>query len=189
MIDFKPLQDRSQTFAEFAAHVSKDDLYATVNTITDRVLAVLSDAVDADIAFEPDDPQANDPGASDEERAMGWNIGHVIVHLSASNEEAAMHALSLARGIVPEGRSRYETHWTTMTTVDQAQQRMQESRRMCIAMLDAWPEQPHLDLDYTVIPAFGPMNATARYILGLAHAVGHLDQIDEALRQSRAARA
>ena len=56
---------------------------------------------------------------------------------------------------------------------------------MALAMLDAWPEQPHLDVTVTVIPRYGPLNAIGRFVLGLSHANGHIGQVREALRQSK----
>jgi len=188
MLDFSPITDQKQTMGEFAATVSKDDLYATTNGITDRMLALLEGAEDADVVFVPDDPAANDPGASEEERNIAWTLGHIVVHTTAGVEEGAMLALSLARGVEPKERSRYETHWTTITTVEQVRQRLQESRRMALSMLDAWPDAPHYDVTQTPIPRFGPMNAIARYLLGAMHASGHLAQLAEAMRQAKAAR-
>ncbi|HYF65509.1 MAG TPA: hypothetical protein VD886_21965, partial [Herpetosiphonaceae bacterium] len=102
MLDFSPITQRGQTPGEFAATVTKDDLYATTNELADRILALLEGASDADMVFVPDDPQANDPGASADEREMAWTFGHVVVHLTAGVEEGAMLALSLARGVEPK---------------------------------------------------------------------------------------
>ncbi len=188
MLDFSPLTEQKQMIGEFAATVTKDDLYTTTNGITDQMLALLEGAEDADVVFVPNDPGANDPGASEEEREMAWTFGHIVVHTTAGVEEGAMLALSLARGVEPKERSRYETHWTTITSVEQIRQRLQESRRMALSMLDAWPDAPHMDVTQTPIPRFGPLNAIARDILGLMHANGHLAQLAEAMRQAKAAR-
>lgn len=187
MLDFSPLA-KGQSFADFAAGVTKDDLYTTTNELADRILALLEGASDADMVFVPNDPQANDPGAAEDEREMAWTFGHVVVHVTAGVEEGAMLGLSLARGVEPKERSRYETHWTTIKTVEQVRQRVQESRRMCLSMLDAWPDAPHYDVTQTPIPRFGPMNAIARYLLGLSHGVGHLEQLADITNQARAAR-
>ncbi len=189
MLDFSPLTEQKQPLGEFAATVTKDDLYTTTNGITDQMLALLAGAEDADVVFVPNDPGANDPGASEEEREMAWTFAHIIVHTTAGVEEGAMLALALARGVEPTERSRYETHWTTVTTVEQVRQRLQESRRMALAMLDAWPDAPHMDVTQTPIPRFGPMNAIARYLLGLMHANNHLGQVADAMAQAKSARA
>jgi len=155
----------------------------------DLMRSYIADAVDADVTFQPIDPDANDPYASDSSAVNeAWTLGHVIVHATASSEESAALALQLARGIPVEGRSRYETPWETMKTVDQLVQRLEESRRMRKAMLDAWPDQPNLELSYEPWPGAGQMNAVARFILGLAHDSSHLGQIQEIMRQARAAR-
>jgi hypothetical protein len=141
----------------------------------------------------PVDPAANDTfaaaGADAAVVNMAWTLGHVIVHATASSEEAAALALTLARGLPVEGRSRYEVPWETVTTAAQVVQRLEESRRMRLAMLDAWPDQPHLDNSYTPIPRFGPLNPPARFAFGLLHDQSHIDQIRDIVAQAQAARA
>ena len=142
---------------------------------------------DADVTFVPVDPGANDEFAADAaEVTLAWTLGHVIVHLTASAEEAAFIAAELARGVVREGRSRYETPWPTVTTAAGARARLNESRRMMLATLAVWPDEPHLDV--TIWGPSGPRNAIARFLGGLSHAESHLDQISEIVRQARAAR-
>src|SRR6185437_14579064 len=111
--------------------------------------------------------------------------GHVIVHVTASSEEAAALALVLARGLPVEGRSRYEVYWETVTTIAQARQRLEESRKMRKAMLDAWPDEPHLEVTYIPYQSVGPINAIGRFILGLSHDDSHLEQLREIMRQGR----
>lgn len=189
MIDFSKVRSGEQTFGDIAATLSKEDLYTLTDEMIDLMRSYIADAVDADVTFQPIDPYANDPYASDSSAVNeAWTLGHVIVHATASSEESAALALQLARGIPVEGRSRYETPWETMKTVDQLVQRLEESRRMRKAMLDAWPDQPNLELSYEPWPGAGQMNAVARFILGLAHDSSHLGQIQEIMRQARAAR-
>jgi hypothetical protein len=77
--------------------------------------------------------------------------------------------------------------WQTVCTIAQCRQRLAESRRMCQASLDMWPDQPHLD---NVYEAFGQeINAVTRFAWGLKHADDHLEQIAEIARQASAARA
>lgn len=188
MVDFSAVREHKQTYAELASSVTKADLYAESDTLVEQMLALLDGANDADITFVPDDPLANDAGASEEERHMAWTFGHLVVHATAGSEEAAMLALALARGVEPKERLRYETSWQQVTTVVQVRQRLEESRRMCKSMLDAWPDEPHLDITQTPIPRLGPMNAIARFLLGLGHEDSHQAQLREAMRQAQAAR-
>jgi hypothetical protein len=85
-------------------------------------------------------------------------------------------------------RSRYEVPWETVTTAAQVVHRLEESRRMRLAMLDAWPDEPHLDQTQNPIPRLGPLNAISRFLLGLGHDAAHIEQIHDAVRQAKAAR-
>ena len=189
MIDFSPVRAGEKTYADIAATLSKADLYTLTDEMIDTVREIIADATDEDVTFEPEDPEANDTFADNADVVdLPWNLGHVIVHITASSEESAALALTLARGLPVEGRSRYETPWETVTTVAQVHQRLEESRRMRKAMLDAWPDQPHLDVTYTPYPRAGAVNAVGRFILGLSHDDSHLGQLREIMRQGRARR-
>lgn len=188
MLDFGPLQRREVTLEEFTRDLTPADLHRLTDAMLDTTLEIIADATDADVVFEPVDPAANDPAGIPEEATLPWTLGHVIVHMTASSEESAALASSLARGVYVEGRSRYETPWETVRTVAQLHARIAESRRMRHAFLDAWPDQPNLELSYTPIPQLGPMNAVTRFMLGLLHDDGHLDQLREIMRQAKAAR-
>ena len=87
-----------------------------------------------------------------------------------------------------EIRSRYETYWETVKTIEQVIDRVEASRQMCLAMLAAWPNPPHLDamLDSAWV---GKINAVVRFMLGLKHADDHIAQLREIMRQSKAAQA
>ncbi len=76
----------------------------------------------------------------------------------------------------------------SVQTIDQVRHRFEESRRMRLAMLDAWPDEPHLEVVYSVSPRFGPFNATARFLMGLYHDDDHLGQLREIMRQVRETR-
>lgn len=189
MIDFSKLGDGSK-IGEFAAQYGKEDLQATSDALIDRQLELLKDATDAEVVFQPSDPEANDTYAADSAVVdLAWTLGHVVVHATASSEEGAAVALTLARGIETKERSRYETPWETVTTIAQVRARLEESRRMRNAMFDAWPDAPNLEITQDYIPRFGPMNAIARCTLGLWHEQGHVNQIEEILRQASAAAA
>jgi hypothetical protein len=71
-----------------------------------------------------------------------------------------------------------------MRTIDGCRQRLEESRRIRLASLDMWPEDPHLDLEYEAWEG-GPMvNAIGRFVLGLMHEDSHLGQIKGIIKQS-----
>ncbi|WP_236038539.1 DinB family protein [Ktedonobacter robiniae] len=184
MLDFSSVKNGSKTFAELAASLTKADLYRLTDEMVDTMQEIIADAVDADVVFVPDDPQANDAFGKPEEVHLPWTLGHIIVHTTASSEEAAALALVLARGLLIEGRSRYEVYWKTVTSVAQIRQRLEESRRMCKAMLNAWPDEPHLDVTFTH-SRVGELNAIGRFLFGLSHNTDHLGQLREIMRQSR----
>lgn len=192
-IDFGPVERGEKKLIDIAAQYTVDDLRAATNESIDRLRSYLEGLTDADITFPPVDPQADDPYAKPGEEKIGWGIGHLIVHVTASSEETAAIASILARGIPFEGRLRYETPWETVTTVAQCVQRLEESRRMRLASLDMWPNQPFLDVMRTLSPRFverfGEMNATATFLFGLQHEVGHYAQFEDVRQQALAARA
>ena len=110
------------------------------------MLGLIAECVDADVVLVPDDPEADDPwAATPEETNMSWTLGHVIVHTTASSEESAALAAEMARGVALHGRSRYEVPWQEMRTIEGCRQRLEESRRMRLASLEMWPDDPHLE--------------------------------------------
>jgi hypothetical protein len=156
----------------------------------DTMLAQIAGCEDADVVFVPEDPQAQDSFASNSADArLAWTLGHVIVHVTASSEEAAALAAELARGVELHGRSRYETPWQEVTTIVQCRARLEESRRMRLASLAMWPDPPHLECTYIPSPSMGEINAIGRFVLGLRHDFDHLRQIADIVRQAKAARA
>ena len=187
-IDAAAVWSGERTMADLAAGYYLDDLRRLTDGLIDEALGIVDGLTDGDVVFVPVDLVADDPGAAGEEAALPWTIGHVVVRATAGSEEGAASALTLARGAPLEGRPRYEVPWETVTTIGQVVHRLEESRRMRRAMLDAWPDEPHLDQTTTPIPRLGPMNAVGRYLLGLMHEEGHLPQLAEAARQARAAR-
>ncbi len=186
MLDFTPIRNHTQTIPEFAKGLTKADLQKYTNEMIDTELDIIASATDADVVFVPIDPQANDTYGKSEDKDMAWTLGHVVVHVTASAEEGAALSSPLARGLVVEGRSRYETPWETVTTVAQLLQRLEESRRMRLAFLETWPEEPHLDVIQDL--PFGKLNAVARFLVGLLHESSHLEQLREIMRQAYAAR-
>ena len=176
------------TFSDMARDLTPADLRNLTNEMIDTMLSIVADATDEDVVFVPQDPNADDPFGIPEEKDLVWTLGHVAVHTTASSEESAALALTLARGLTPEGRSRYEVPWRTVHTIAQVRHRFEESRRMRLAMLDAWPDEPHFEVTYSPSPRFGPYNATARFLMGLYHDDDHLGQLKEIMRQVREAR-
>jgi hypothetical protein len=186
MIDFSPIVEQKMNWTRFAAQFSKQDLINQTNQLTDHILELIAEATDADVVFNPEDPDAYDPYAENpDELTIGWNLGHVIVHLTASNEESAFLAAELARGVEIEyRRSRWEVPWQEVITIQQVRQRLEESRRMLLASLEMWPDTPHLKNNYTT-PKGLKVTPIVRFLLGQNHAASHLDQIAEVLRQSK----
>ena len=94
MLDFTPLRNQEKTIQELARGLTNADLAALTTEMVERQLQLLEGARDADVAMIPDDPEAKDTfAASESEIGLAWTLGHVIVHTTASSEEAAAQAL------------------------------------------------------------------------------------------------
>ncbi len=187
MLNFQPVRDKQLTLAELVANLTRPDLRRLTNEMVDAMLKLLADCQDADVVFTPLDAQAGDTYATDpKEVGLAWTLGHVIAHTTASAEEAAFTAAELARGVEFHGRSRFEVAWQTMTTINACRCRLEESRRMRLACLDVWPDEPHLTI-FQVTPR-GVHNAVSRFALGLMHDDSHLAQIADIVAQATAAR-
>jgi hypothetical protein len=186
MLDFAPVRSRKMTISQLTADLSHDDLRRLTDEMIDQMLSLIADCTDDDVVFQPVDPEAHDSFAVDEAAVdMPWTLGHVIVHVTASAEENAFLAAEMARGVpVERRRSRYETPWQTVTTIIQCRERLEESRRMRQASLSMWPAVPHLDNRYRLWQDAGEVNAIGRFVLGLWHDDGHLDQIANIVRQA-----
>lgn len=189
MLDFQAVRDGKVTLNALVSDLTRDDLRDLTNEMIDQVLSLIADCIDEDVTFEPVDPDAHDPYAEREEDVkLAWNLGHVIVHITASSEESAALAAELARGVAFHGRSRYEIPWQTMRTLEQCRQRLEESCRMRLASLEMWPDEPHLEDTYQAW-ANGPVvNAVGRFALGLMHAHSHLEQIKSIVYQAQSHR-
>ena len=188
MIDFTPFRDNKElSLAEFASGFAKEDLLAATNAMVDRQQALIAGCTDADVVFVPVDPNADDPYAENPDDAdLAWNLGHLIAHVTASSEECAWLAAELARGVEWHGRSRSELPWETVTTIAKCRQRLEESRRMRLASLDLWPDEPYLEnVRKFESKRIGDLNGIAYFLFGLLHDDGHLAQIDEVVRQAK----
>jgi hypothetical protein len=190
MLDFTPVRSKEMTIGELCQNLTVDDLRRLTNSMIDHQLVLIENATDADVLFEPEDPKAKDDAAATEaEVNMPWTLGHVIVHVTASSEEAAFLAAEMARGVEYEPRrSRAEVHWTTVKTIAECRARLEESRRMRLASLDVWPDDPHMDNTY-VSPHSGiEIDPVMRFVFGLSHDDGHKAQIEDIIEQAQAAR-
>ena len=193
LIDFTPVNDFEIKLADFAQQFSLADLRQATNESLDTILAIIGDADDAQVTFFPDDPYADDEFAPPEERYQGWNLAHVVAHVTATAEEWAAYSAILARGIAypREPRLRYEPDWHTLTTRAQVIHRIEESRRMRLAALDMWADPPHLDVYRELSERFvernGQVNAKTAFLFGLKHEHAHYDQLRETARQACAA--
>ncbi len=147
MLNFDPVSKEEITIDQLCAMLTVADLRQLTDEMIDAMLDLIAGCTDADVTFVPDDPRAEDTFATDpDEASLAWTLGHVIVHATASSEEAAFLAAELGRGVpAREDRSRYEVPWRTMTTTEQCRLRLEESRRMRVASLELWPDPPHLD--------------------------------------------
>ncbi len=188
MRDLTPIRSGQVSAMEWVQRegITKDDL---TNEMVDRMLGLIADSLDADVTFVPSDPNAHDTYASNlEDVDLAWTLGHVIVHATASAEEAAFLAAEVARGVPWRGgRARYEVPWQSVTTIGQCRERLEESRRMRLASLQLWPDPPHVENTYE--PRHGVThNCFSRFVAGLSHDVAHLGQIEDVAAQARAAR-
>lgn len=189
MLDFTPVRNKEMTLAERCAGLAMEDLHRLTDEMIDHQLGLIAGCTDADVVFEPADPAAKDEAAATaEEVNMPWTLGHVIVHVTASSEEAAFLAAEMARGVdYTPRRSRAEVHWTTIETSAQCRARLEESRRMRHASLELWPQPPHLDNTYVSAYSGATIDPIMRFVMGLSHDDAHLAQIGDILRQARTA--
>lgn len=189
MLDFSLVRTRQKTLVELVAGLGIDDLRALTNESLDKIESMIADSTDADVVFTPVDPKANDTFASSEgDKDIAWNLGHLIVHVTASSEESAFLGTEMARGVANHGRSRYETPWETVQTIAQCRARLAESRRMRLSLLDAWPDQPNTEVLYEPYANAGARNCYAQFVGGLSHEQDHWAQIQDVVNQAKAGR-
>ncbi len=189
MLDFTPVHRNEMTSQELASGLTREDLARLTEEMCDLQLEAIADAVDDDVTFVPVDPDANDTFAAEAaDIGLSWTLGHVVVHTTASAEESAALALTLARGLPVDGRSRSEVAWQGVRTAAYIRGRIAESRRMRLAMLAAWPDEPHLDNVYSTAVNRPPLNAVGRFVAGLTHDDSHLGQLRKIMVQARSRR-
>lgn len=177
-VDFPAVTEPRKSLPEQTAGISLDDISTMTGELYDQLEANATGLSDEQIRFVAEDP--------DQDEEPGWNFAHVILHITASAEEGMALGSSLARGVELTGRSRYEPDWETVTTAAQIAQRLAESRRMALAFLETWPDEPFLHNSYEH-NHFGPMNAVSHATLGLVHGKGQMPQVEEIVRQAKAA--
>ncbi|NJL95964.1 MAG: DinB family protein [Anaerolineae bacterium] len=188
-IDFGVIARKEAQLSDIQGQYTHQDLINATNEMIDTVLAMVRDLPDSYVSFQPVDSQAQDNAAATEaEKDLAWNLGHVVVHLTASGEEAAAQGAQLARGVPVRARNRYEVPWEMVTTTAQLIHRLEESRRMRLAYLNAWPDEPHYELLHDKgLEHYGAINCVGFTLLGLKHDADHLGQIAEIIAQARAA--
>ncbi len=185
MLDFQSVREKKVTLQDLVKGLTKDDLRRELDEMVGEIHRRIADATDADVVFQPVDPNAKDPFAKEGEAELAWTLGHVIVHLTASMEEAASVSQELARGVEFHGRSRWEVPFREVKTIAFCRARLAELGRMCSASLDMWPDPPHMDNTYVMMPGALPHTPVSRFAGGLKHASDHLEQISEILRQAK----
>ena len=189
MLDFDSVRNNEKVYEELIEGLKCEDLQSLTNEMIDTQLSIISNCSDADVVFIPQDSNAHDPFASsDKEVNMPWTLSHVIVHVTASSEESAFLSAELARGVSHrEGRSRFEIHWETISTIQQCRERLEESRCMRLGCLNVWPNVPHLSNTYE--SRFGMrVNPILQFVFGLSHDDSHLEQMRDILKQAKNAR-
>ena len=198
MFDFSAIRQGTQSIVELSNGLEAAELHQETDEMIDTMVNLINECMDSDVLFEPIDPDAYDSAAATaEEVYISWTLGHVIVHVTASSEEAAFQAAELARGVrYRRLRSRYEVPWQSVTTIEQCLHRLEESRRMRHGSLEMWPDEPFLDHTFVLKSGAPPSvtkdrpeaNAATKFILGLMHDDSHLGQIAEIVRQAKEAR-
>lgn len=185
LIDFGPVRAGELELADLGRQFGPAELASATRALMSAIRVELAGADDRAATFVPEDPDAADTFALDPaEVSLPWTLGHVIVHLTASAEEAAFLAAELARGVEPHGRSRREVPWPSVTSIAACEQRLAESERMILGTLAIWPDRPDLEVAFTNSRG-SVRNAPARFLGGLMHADEHLGQIAGILGQAR----
>jgi hypothetical protein len=185
MLDFRPVREKKIVLQELVKDLTSEDLRRELNQMYDEILRRIADCTDEQVVFQPIDNKADDPYAIPGEEKISWTLGHVIVHLTASMEESAALAAELPRGVTFHGRSRWEFPWREATTIMFCRERLSESRQMCLASLEMWPNPPHMENTYIPVEGARPHTCISRFASGLKHASDHLDQIVNIIQQAQ----
>jgi hypothetical protein len=188
LINFQLIYTRDKTLGELAAGYSKADLVMALNGYVDYTCQIIGGVDNEQVNYVPHDPDANDAyAASESERHAGWSLAHLVMHVTASAEEAAAFSSILARGIALGGRLRSDRDWRQVTTCAQVVSRLEECRRICLAYLGAWPDQPDM-ATLRILPEhmpWSPPNAPTQFLVGLLHWHAHIEQFAKVAEQAR----
>lgn len=186
LINFEPVYKKEMTLGDLAAQFDNARLREALNNYVDFTIQIVNSLSDEQAIYIPSDPTADDPyAASEVERHIGWSLVHLVMHVTASAEEAAAFSSILARGVSIGGRLRYEQDWRYVTTCTEAVARLEECRRICLSYLATWPDQPHLDT-IRVMPehmSWMKPNAPISFLAGLMHWNAHVEQLQKAAEQ------
>ncbi|CAN5510474.1 DinB family protein [soil metagenome] len=176
-LDFAAVTSKQRSIPEQTAGITKSDITSLTKQLFDQLDLLSSGLTDEQVVFVALDPAENN--------APGWNLAHILLHITASLEEGMALGSTLARGAEVTGRSRFEPDWETITTASQVSSRLSESRRMAFAFLETWPDASHLNNTYEH-GFFGPMTAISHSFVGLYHGKAMLAQVEEIVRQAKA---
>ena len=91
MLDFQSVREKKVTLQDLVKGLTKDDLRRELDEMVGEIHRRIADATDADVVFQPVDPNAKDPFAKEGEAELAWTLGHVIVHLTASDGRSGIH--------------------------------------------------------------------------------------------------
>ncbi|HEY7415255.1 MAG TPA: DinB family protein [Ktedonobacteraceae bacterium] len=182
-IDFQAVRAGGSGIQDFANTLTLDDLKQATELTVNTMLGHIASCVDADVSFVALDPEATEGLKNTDGEVLGWTLSHVIAHTTALGEASAFTALELARGISLRELSLYETPWTELTTIEHCRQRLNESLRMRLASLTAWPDRPNLTNRYTPFPGSGELNAKGIFLLGLEHDNNHQNHLAKIVQQ------
>jgi hypothetical protein len=182
-IDVEAIRKGAVTIHEVADALTIDDLKQATEFSVSNMLACIAACTDADVSYVALDSEATEGDRDADGQVLGWALSHVITHATATSEAGAFAALDLARGISLREISCYETLWETLLTLEQCQQRLNESQRMRLASIAAWPDRPDLTNRYTPFPGAGNLNAKGIFVLGLEHEDVHQRQIAAIVQQ------
>ena len=189
MLDFTSVKRGEVSMNGLAARLEMSQLRDLTEKSVSAMLDLLDGMADADVPFVPTDPSARDEASADpSETGLAWTFGHVVAHTTASGDEYAAVAAEFARGVPFHGRPRYETPWPSMTTLARCRQRLVESRRIRLASLEMWPDEPHLDIGTAYWSTSGWVNAKGIFTWGLAHDADHQRQLGGIRAQALTAR-
>ena len=75
MLDFQSVREKKVTLQDLAKGLTKDDLRREVNEMYNDIEHRIVNATDADVVFQPVDPNAKDPFAKEGEGRTGMDAG------------------------------------------------------------------------------------------------------------------